>query len=165
MWRADIEINSLKQSFYFIVLCCRAKKKSNDNCQFCIIYFHYYSKEFCYSYQMTSPLACLPCSKSLPVYLVLITSPKITLEALWLISKALPLIFKSIFWMWQIQTEICTTWSRSHVPKDLFFPGPTNRRINDDWLDFNSFYLYGLHILYSLKACTWKRNSVCIMKL
>lgn len=82
-----IHLNNL-----FILLFCavepKKQGKGNDNYQLCIIYFHYDSKEFCCSYQMTSPLAHLLCSKSLPVYLKLISSPKIRLEALWFISKA-----------------------------------------------------------------------------
>lgn len=40
--RADVEITFCSTAFYFSVCAARAKKKKkSDNCQLCIIYFHY----------------------------------------------------------------------------------------------------------------------------
>lgn len=151
MWK----LCSFEQSF-ILLFCAVEPKIGNDNYRLYIIYICYHWKEYFHSYQMTSPLPWFLYSKSLPIYLWLITSLKIRLAALWLISKAFHEYGRS-------RAEIYITWSRNHIPKYLFFTEP-----QIEWmmtlLIFSNFYFYVLYVLYALKTCSGRRNRVYIMR-
>lgn len=151
MWK----LCSFEQSF-ILLFCAVEPKIGNDNYRLHIIYICYHWKEFYHSYQMTSPLPGLLYSKSLPIYLGLITSLKIRFEALWLISKAFREYNRS-------RAEIYITRSKNHIPKDLFFTGPQVEWMMTD-LTLSNFYLYILHMVYSLKTCNRRRNRVYIIR-